>query len=420
MGVTRKVVIISIVLVAVLLASTLAVADLLTNINTDEYTAQCQKIFNDARTQIEQIRNVTLTTSVTLHVITKQDAVNMWGTPTANADLTYILRQEKVYKNLFLMVENDSLYQANVDWTANWGAATVGRNDIYVIRENFNPFDPNAEGTFVHELTHIWQPALPYPTTFDEDKAHAALIEGDASFMGDIYVNMTKANSSPTPMATVNNIPVFLLNAPSQVHPIPDTIWKINFFAYDYGSKWVSAIHQSGGFATVNRAYQQGYMPSATSQILHSSKYFANETAQPVQAPRLADNSWTRLQANQGHDSDIFGEYFVQVVLQNHINQTVAQRAATGWMGDNFTYYERGNDYLFTWNIKWADSCEASDFYVEFHNMANNAGATDYGSCNWAANGRYLSITWDQKTNTTLVAGSNVQAATQASYFSFP
>ncbi len=419
MNTKQKIIIVAAVLIAVVLLSTFAIAQLLNNVKADDYTAQCQKIFDDAVHQVETIRNVTIPQGVSLRVITKQDAVNMWGTPTANADLTYILRQEKVYKNLFMMAENDSLYQASVDWTANWGAATVG-HDIYVIRENFDPFNPTAEGTFVHELTHVWQPALPFPTTFDEDKAHSALVEGDASFMGDLYVNMTKGLPTPTPAASVDDVSMFLIDNPylSQVYPMPQTFWDLNYFPYQYGSTFINAIYVNGGFSQVNRAYTSGFIPTTSAQILQPSLYFRNDTAQHVSAYVPTDSSWVLLQENQGNDHNTFGRFFIYEMLQNHINQTEARTLSAGWLGDNFTYYERNSDYLFTWNIKWNTSCDASNFYIAFHDMANSAGATDQGSCNWYANGRYLSIEWDQDTNSTLIAGSNVQAATQSSSFS--
>jgi hypothetical protein len=412
-----KIAIVSVLLIGVLLVSAFSVAKLLSNVNPDAYAAQAQKIFNQAKTEFEQIRNVTLPSNLALHVMTKQEAIDRWGRTTADADVTNILRQEKVYKGLFMMAENDSLYQATVDWAGNWGAATL-KPDIYVIKENFDPFNmPDAEATFVHELTHVWQPSLPYTTTFDRDKAQTALVEGDASFMGDYFKNHTQ--TSPNPMATADGVPVFLINSPilNALHPIPDTVWKLNFFPYDYGKTFVSAAYQNGGWATVNQAYQQGYPPTTTEQILSPDKYFANETAQPVQPPTLAENNWTIASNSYGQNSNSYGEYFIQVMLGNHLLTSEAQQAAAGWAGDNFTYYERGGDYLFTWNIKWDSSCDASEFYVAFHNMANAAGATDYGSCNWFANGRYLSITWNQDQNSTLIAGSNIQAPTQAVYF---
>jgi hypothetical protein len=413
----KKIVIVSVVLIGVLLVSAFGVARLLSNVDMDAYTAQAQKIFNLAKGEVEQIRNVTLPSNLALHVLTRQEAIDRWGKTSADADLPNILRQEKVYKGLFMMAENDSLYQATVDWAGNWGAATL-KPDIYVIKENFDPFNmPDAEATFVHELTHIWQPNLVYPTTFDTDKAHAALVEGDASYMGDYYKNHTENAASP--MATVDGVPVFLINSPAleAIYPIPDTVWKLNFFPYDYGKTFIAAIYQNGGWVAVNQAYQQGFTPSTTEQILYPDKYFVNESAQSVQAPTLAENNWTIISSGYGQNSNSYGEYFIQVMLGNHISTSEAQQAAAGWAGDNFTYYERGSDYLFTWNIKWDTNCDASEFYVAFHDLANTAGATDYGSCNWFANGRYLSITWNQATNTTLIAGSNVQAVTQSSYF---
>ena len=400
-------------IIAVLLVSTF-VATKIPDPSVADYTAQAQKIFDHAKGEVEQIRNGTFSNYITLHVITKQQAVDMWGKPSAPSDLTNIYRQEKIYKGLFLMPENDSLYQATSDWTANWGAATVGKNDIYVIQENFDPWDKNAEATFVHELTHVWQPQLPTPTTFDEDKAHSALVEGDASFMGDFYINKTKVQPSVA-MAEVDNVPVFLLGsfARNIVHPMADTLWKLNFFPYDQGKIFANTLYQDGGFATINQAYKVGYVPDSTAQILHSDKYFSNETAQPIQAPMLADNTWTLVQTDRRQDHNTYGEYFIQVMLSNWLPKTEAQNASAGWAGDNFTYYEKGSDYLFTWNIKWDSSCDASDFYVAFHNMVNATGAVDYGSCNWFTNGRYVTISWNQSTNSTLIAVSTIQNATQ-------
>ncbi|HTY75660.1 MAG TPA: hypothetical protein VMD05_08865 [Candidatus Nanoarchaeia archaeon] len=422
MNVKRKIIIIAVILVSVLLLSAFSVDQLLNNVDMSDYSAQCQKIFNLARYQWQQIRNETLP-DVTLHVITKQDAVNMWGKPSANADLTYILRQETVYKGLFLMTENDSLYQANVDWTANWAAATVGKTDIYVIKENFNPFDKDAEGTFVHELTHVWQPELPAATTFDEDKAHSGLIEGDAVFMNNLWTNLTvEAQASLSPMiASVDGVPEFLIGNQflNQIHPIPQTVWDLDYFPYQYGPNFIGALYQTSGFASVNQAYQSGFIPVSSSQILHPAQYLANETPVRVSAPSLVDSSWTLTQEAQGQDHNTMGEFFIQEMLKNHVPQAEAQNASSGWRGDNFTYYERGNDFLFTWNIKWDSSSDASQFYVAFHDMAKAAGATDQNNNNWYANGRYLSISLDQSANSTLIACSTVQTATTASNLSF-
>jgi hypothetical protein len=413
-----KIAVFSVILIVALIVSAFDIAKLLTNVEVEQYTAQAHKIFEDAKTKIEQIRNVTLTSDITLHVITKQQAVDMWGHPSGTQDLTNINRQEKIYKGLFMIPQGDSLYQAASDWTANWGAATVGDHDIYVIMENFNPFDKNAEATFIHELTHIWQPDLSTPTTYDEDKAHTSLVEGDASLMGDIYVNLTKIESA-TLRATVY-LPVYLVDYPllDNVHPMADTLWSLNFFPYDQGKTFVTALYEQNGFATINQAYVQGFTPSTTAQILHPEKYFMNITEQPVQAPTLAENNWVLAQTDRGQNHNTYGEYFIQAMLATWLNQTSAQNAATGWAGDNFAYYERGTDYLFTWNIKWGSTRDASEFYATFQNMMDATEASRESTNSWFASGHYLSINWSQNTETTLIAVSSIQNATQPSYFS--
>ena len=309
-----------------------------------------------------------------------------------------------------MMPENASLYQANVDWAGNFGAATWN-DKIYVVKENFDPWNlPNAEATFVHELTHIWQPQLPSPPTFDANKAHTALVEGDASYMGDFFINQTKATPAPL---VVDQVQLFLIGNSllAEVHPdLPQTISYLNWFPYDYGKLYISALYKNGGWATVNQAYQNP--PDTTQQILYPNKYFSNTTAQQVAAPTLAENNWTQKR------SDCYGEYFIQVMLGNWLSKNESVQASAGWSGDNFTYYERDNDFLFTWKIKWESSGDASNFHAAFHNMANSAAATGKDNYHWVATGRYLTITWNQNSNTTLIACSNNQAVTLESYFS--
>jgi hypothetical protein len=398
-----------VILISASFVGAISVAKLLYQPDLAAYKEQAQKIFAEAKTVVEKTRNITLP-HVDLEVVTKQWAIDTWGKGYADPDLTNILREEKVYKGLFMMPEEASLYQANVDWAGTFGAATWN-DKIYVVKENFNPWNlPNAEATFVHELTHIWQPQLPSPTTFDANKAHTALVEGDASYMGDFFINQTKATPAPL---VVDQVQLFLLGNSllAEVHPdLPSTISQLNWFPYDYGKPYISALYQNGGWATVNQAYQNP--PDTTQQILYPDKYFSNTTAQQVTAPTLAENNWTQIR------NDRYGEYFVQVMLGNWLSKNESVQASAGWGGDNFTYYERGNDFLFTWNIKWDSSCDASEFYVAFCNMASAAGATGDDSSHWVANGRYVTIEWNQDSNTTLIACSNNQAATVESYFS--
>ena len=93
-------------------------------------------------------------------------------------------------------------------------------------------------------------------------------------------------------------------------------------------------------------------------------------------------------------------------MLSNWIPQNDAEKAAEGWGGDNFTYYERGNEYLLTWNITWDSIEDASEFYTSFQQMMNETGAQNVAQNNWQACGRYLSIT-REGTSTLIVSSTN-------------
>jgi hypothetical protein len=376
-----------------------------------QYQQQCQQLLNQAIAVVEHTRNVTLP-QVELFVVNKTWAIQNWGEAYANPDLQNIQREEKIYKGLFVIPENSSLYQANVDW-AGYFVSAVWNGNIYVVQENFDPWkSPDAESTFVHELTHVMQSQLPTPSgspTFDGDRARTALTEGDANYMQDLFKNQTIASqtsaiTSPIPTAWI------LLGEPllQGLYPsLPSSISDFDYFPYTYGPQFVGALYAKGGWALVNQAYADP--PNTTAQILHPEKYFAGEDAQQVAAPTLTETSWVQ------EKNERYGEYFVQVMLGNWLPQNEAQTAAEGWSGDNLTYYERGTDYLFTWNITWNSAHAASQFSSSFQNMMNATNATKENGNDWYANGRYLSFTWSPNSNlTTIVGSSNETSALQS------
>ncbi len=418
MNLKRKHIIIIVFLVTILLLTTLGVKELISRETVDQtaYTLQAQKLFKDAYSQVERIRNVTLP-QVDLEVVTRDWAIQTWGVGYAQPDLQNIQRTERVYKGLFLIPENSSLYQAQVDWAGNIGAASWN-GKIYVVRENFDPFNyPDAEATFVHELTHVMQNQFSIPSvtpTFDSERARTALIEGDASFMGDFFMNQTRAFSVSAIANTASSFMILMENPLlNGLHPsIPSSVSDFDYFPYNYGKDFIEALYEKGGWVTVNQAYANP--PNTTEQILHPEKYFAAEPAQNVSAPSFAEKDWTAMKTDQ------FGEYFIQVMLGNWLSQNQSKTAAAGWGGDNMTYYERGNDYLFTWRIGWDSAGDASEFSIAFHDMMDAAGATRESNSQWFANGRYLSIDWNQSSNSTLIACSTDETAVQPSSFALP
>lgn len=393
------------------------------------YETQVQEIFEDAKIQFELIRNVTLPSDITLYICTKQQAIDRWGQEPANSDNNVdnsFLRQENIYKSLFLMEENESLNDVRADWVAGWTAVTVG-HEIYVIYENFWPWDmPNAEATLIHELTHVWQTRLPTSTSYDNEKAQNALIEGDASYMADCYktqynsnIPVSNSRSSQSFSLNINNYlfspshTVVFLSAFSyvqqlnSVYPnVPDAVTNLNWFPYIQGKTFVSAIinDSKGSWDRLDQCYTLKYIPVSTAQILHPNKYFLGETPKNPIAPTLNDNSWTIIPSNYGSSSDTYGEYFIYIMLNHWLNNdSQAQKVATGWNGDTFTYYQKDNNFLFTWNITWNSTQDAAEFNKAFTDMMNLTQAPLKNNNQWITNNRQLTLIWDPNTTETII-----------------
>jgi hypothetical protein len=91
-------------------------------------------------------------------------------------------------------------------------------------------------------------------------------------------------------------------------------------------------------------------------------------------------------------------------MLDNWLSTDDAEEAAAGWGGDAINYYEKDDDFLFTWNIVWDSEDDAHAFYLAFQDMMYKASAEKQNCSHWSAYGRYISIQWNGKS--TLIISS--------------
>jgi hypothetical protein len=376
-----------------------------------DYNKEAQRLFDQARREIEHIRNVTIP-QVDLIVISKDWAIQNWGVPIAQADQAGIQRQENIYKALLLIHQNASLYQATVDWAGYYMAATQA-GTIYVVQENLNLSNTaDAKATLAHELTHILPVGFNIPqhyTGFDATKARAALTEGDATFTASYVKNQTQATTPPTPKPNPSTEPGKLTNNPGSLNllpSIPASVSNIDYFPYKYGERFIQALYLKGGWVAVNRAYENP--PNSTEQVLHPERYFSGELPERVSEVAPSDGNWTRTWGTT------YGEFFIQNLLATHLDVEVAEKAAEGWGGDKLAYFEKTqSQFLVAWSIKWDTSRDAGEFFVAFHSYMKNAGATETVFGEWQNSGVYQKIVWNQAANSTLIVASTDASALQ-------
>jgi hypothetical protein len=400
-------------LIVILLVSVFSVRLLLSTERPqgEEYKALAEQLLSEARQEFENIRGVSVR-EVTLEVVNQSWVIEHWGKAYADSEIDEILREEKIYKALFMISQDVSLYEARLEWTGMFHAAKW-QGKIYVVEDNFDVTDEfKVKSTFVHELTHILQETYSIPerpSTFDGDKALTSLKEGDATFMADIFKNDGVIPTSLSVAADDENslsVPLVLMFSDEIQPSLPDTINYLNRFPYRYGVEFVKALYAQGGWETVENAYAN--LPNTTEQIMHPEKYFAQEDAQTVEAPSIT-GEWNLTK------NDRFGEYFIQAMLDNWLSTDEAEQAAEGWGGDIINYYEKDDDFLFTWNIAWDSRDDAFDFYLAFQEMMYKTSAEKHNCSHWSADGRYISIQWNE--NSTLIISSANETFVQQSFF---
>jgi hypothetical protein len=364
----------------------------------EEYKILAEKMLSKARQEFVNIRGVSIR-EVILEVVNRSWVAENWGIPS-DSEYEELLREEKIYKALFMIDQDVSLFDAKIDWVENFRAAKW-QGKIYVVEENFDITDEiGATSTFIHELTHINQEnyTLPNRQTFDGTKALTSLKEGDATFMADIFKNHGVIPTSwlkNSGNQTTISFPLFLPFGGEIQPSLPDVIEKINWFPYRYGLEFVEAIYDIDTWGAIENAYANP--PSTTEQIMHPEKYIAGEERQYVEAPPIIGD-WDLI------ETDRLGEYFILVMLDNWIPEDGSKKAAQGWGGDVFNYYEDNDEFFFTWNIIWDTEEDAHEFNLAFQDMMYRTSAEKHNCSYWFANGRYISLEKNEKT--TLIISS--------------
>ena len=231
---------------------------------------------------------------------------------------------------------------------------------MFAIGDDSTPV-PLLIWTLAHEYVHALQ-----DRKFDLDAieesigenhdailAFRALVEGDASLAGTQYALAS---------LTSEDIDVLVRDGDSggdAFSSTPRVIREILLFPYEAGSSYVSSL-LSGGWSAVNDAYDR--LPDSTEQIMHQSKYRADEKPLEVDLPgveHVLPPGWQEVRRN------VTGEFYLGVILEQAIDRRAARQAAEGWGGDAYALYrsERGKG-LMAMKFRWDTRLDLDEFWT--------------------------------------------------------
>ena len=200
--------------------------------------------------------------------------------------------------------------------------------------------------------------------------AYHALIEGDAtSAMLDFSFGVFGMKAYDIADNTLRSVMESGTLSDVNIRSIPRIMRESLVSSYTDGVLFVHALRRRGGWAEVDRAYQDP--PSTTEQLLHIDKYYAREMAEVI--PSLADpagEGWVRIHG------DVYGEQGVRIAFEEWMSRVDAAKAAAGWAGDRAGVWNNSSLGLTVaaWLIRfdWSGS-DGSGEAREAFNLASGA-----------------------------------------------
>jgi len=222
--------------------------------------------------------------------------------------------------------------------------------------------DDEADATLAHELVHALQDqhwdlesrSRYRPGEGDRSEAVSALAEGDAtSAMYDMIVPRVLGAG-----ATALDVPDIAAQIREGVSQGPGakapSVMRSSLAApYIYGTLFVNALRRKGGWAAVDRAWEDP--PTTSEQVLHVDKWLAHEPAKAVSAPTIAalGPGWEII------DEDSEGELGARTAFEEWVPLAEAAEVSAGWGGDRGVLVANGDRAAFGWRMRYDDGARA-------------------------------------------------------------
>jgi hypothetical protein len=235
---------------------------------------------------------------------------------------------------------------------------------------NDGGFDLMERLTYAHEYVHGLQDEHFDLTSFidddlmsdDEVLARLALVEGDATLAMNQYFLTQVGRVSPQELrALTEQTP----EGQEALDAAPAILRDTLAFPYTYGTEFVTAM-ATAGWAQVNTFFSDP--PQSTEQILHPEKYLEREAPLILSVPPLTDTlgiAWQRIEDN------VLGEFQMSIYLGVWLDAQRAAAASTGWGGDRYVVYVKGDDELLVLATAWDSATEQEEFVLAYDEWAS-------------------------------------------------
>lgn len=228
--------------------------------------------------------------------------------------------------------------------------------------------------TLAHELSHALADQHfnldefmdEAPSNDDENLAHTAVVEGQASWLMIAY-DLKQAGQPPVPTPDMLKSVVDSSESSMADFPIlkgsPLYIQQSLLFPYTQGTLFFDAVYKKMGKQAFTAVFTNP--PADSAQILHPSLYFAHEKPTTPDLPRLSS-----IPAKELTEGSV-GEFDHQMLLRQYLGSTTADEMAPHLRGGQFEILAAGKQHkpLLEYVSEWDSDEQAANFFRSYQKI---------------------------------------------------
>jgi hypothetical protein len=316
------------------------------------------------------------------------------------------LRPEEMYadelslKMFGLVPQNFNLRQSTIDLLTEQAAAFYDYDEKKLFLLEGASVDEETT-TLAHELAHALADQHfdlnrfmeTGPSNDDEDLAHSAVVEGQASWLMIAY-GLKQAGQPAVPTEQALQAIVDSDSSFGSDYPVlknaPLYIQQSLLFPYSEGTRFFDSVYKKMGRRAFSAVFTDP--PSDSSQIIHPDRYFAHQRAVTPKLPSIVERKGTKEIAEGS-----VGEFDHEILLRQYLGDESAKDLAPRLLGGQFRIVRDGKDPILLYASRWDSATSAGQYFIAYQKVLRRKWRTCDASVSTATvfagvgdNGRFV------------------------------
>lgn len=288
-----------------------------------------------------------------------------------------IYADELSLKMLGLVPQDFNLKRSTIDLLTEQAAAFYDYDEKKLFLLDGASFSAETT-TLAHELSHALADQYfdlgkfmeDAPANDDENLAHTAVVEGQASWLMIAY-ELRESDQPPLPTPEMVKAVADTSEASMTDYPVlknsPLYIQESLLFPYSEGTAFFDAVFKKEGKAAFSLVFTDP--PLDSSQIMHPAKYFAHEKPSSPSLPKIIDlPKWKEVTDGS------MGEFDHSILLRQYLGNAKAASLSVHLRGGQFQILEltKAKRPTLIYASEWDSEATAAEYFAAYKKVLHS------------------------------------------------